>query len=179
MNGLGTIAGVMAPVVVLVAGCGLSIPSVSGESLSATVAPPALTPLQVRDELKDLDIFRTCYDPTERDTGGRYAATEINCYVLDQEADNRGVNVERGVTAFVLPGTWEDFETDFCLWRLNDDKKSDGMRLVTDSTHFVVFGRLDTRFGEWPQEVWPEDVQRALGGEVVTLGALCDRRYVD
>lgn len=160
-------------------GCGLSVPTDFGESTSATAAPPALTPLQVRDELKDLDIFRTCYDPTERDTGDRYAATVVNCYVLDQEADNRGVNLERGVTALVLPGTWDDFETDFCLWRLNDDKNNDGMRLVTDSTNFVVFGRLDTRFGEWPQEVWPEDVQRALGGEVVTFGTLCNRRYVD
>lgn len=179
MNGLGTIAAVMAPVVVLIAGCGLPLPSVSDESPSATVAPPALTPLQLRDELKELDIFRTCYDPTARDTGGKYAATEVNCYILDQEADNRGVNRERGVTAFVLPGTWDDFEADFCLWRLNSDKQNDGMRLVTDSANFVVFGRLDTRFGEWPQEVWPEDVQRALGGEVITLGTLCDRRYVD
>lgn len=168
----------LTPTVTLMTGCGM-LPGAGVESVSTTTAPAARTPLQVRDELRDLDIFRTCYDPVERETGPGYAATEVNCYVLDQEADNQGTNRERGVTAFILPGTWEDFETDFCLWRLNADEKNDGMRLVTDSANFVVFGRLDNLFGEWPQEVWPEDVQRALGGEVVTLGVLCDRRYAN
>jgi len=164
---------------ILLTGCSLALPTGGSETPADTTSQATLTPLQIRDKLNNLDIFSACYDPISRESDFGFAITEVNCFIIDQDEAPNLSEAKRGITAWILPGTWPDFETDFCLWRLNGGKEHDEMRLITDTNTFAVFGRPGGDIGAWPQEVWPEDVQRVLGGELVTLGDWCDRRYVD
>jgi len=143
-------------------------------------APPDLpraefaTPLQARDALDSLDIFGTCTNPYK--TGFQdfnREVTAVVCYVLDQDQQWSGVHVKRNVTVVVPRENWDAFVIHACnYWPVTWRVVSDGRSFLTLA--YLDEGRLDDNYpGQWPDEVWPEDVQRVLGGGVTTVSDLC------
>lgn len=141
---------------------------------TGTSSAKARTPLEMRDALDRLDVFGECTDPmapTNDYTGPEVAL--VACFVLPRDARS-GVYAGRHVFVVVAREDWAGVKRGVC----NTESIADDLPIVTDDRTFYVLGALQEQsttsgLWGWPDEVWPEDVQRALGGAVVTRAELC------
>lgn len=167
-----TLTSIAATATVLTACSGLpSLTSESGASSEPASAISHRSPLEVRDLMKSLDVFGDCViNDVRKDMVGH--PTEVACYV--QPLDEMGTSTEdkRGVVVVVYKEgqySQDSLCSDFS-WTGSD------RFLVTDTGSFFAIGNLpgpDESSGYWPKEVWPEDVQRVLGGEIVSYPDFC------
>lgn len=141
-----------------------------------SVTSQTLTPLMIRDAFETLGVFGTCLDPYKPAVDGTPVSdvTVVRCYVLNQDESWTGVYLKRNVTTIVARDNWAAFIADMCEW------SEPAWRVVSDGRSFLSIGYLDdgprdSLPGQWPDEVWPEDAQRVIGGEVLAMGDLCDR----
>lgn len=156
--------------VVILAACSASSVSPSAQSSTAI-----RTPLQVRDLLRSLDVFNQCENPRDNDDpeiDAEVRGTVVTCYVLKQEQNVYG-DATRRVIAFITKRPLTPAIQALCR---TGSMESDvgAVRVVTDDQTYFVFGTRSYTFdGLWPDEVWPEDVQRVLGGTIRTLAEIC------
>lgn len=141
----------------------------SPETEKSATWPSALatTPLEFRDALDSLDVFGECaIGEVRQDLTG--SPTEVVCYVVDAEYRANYTDQTRGVGIYVFrPGSWPDAGDKTLCW----DKEAD---VVSDGATFLAMGSAGgTQYGDWPPEVWPEDVERVLGGRVATINEWC------
>ena len=169
----------LAMVSTLLVGCG-PVASETGSTDAAlqTSSVKVNTPLEVRDALKSLNIFGECFDPeTFYDRNFGASATDgraIFCQVLTAEEWQIRANTprDRGVTAIFLRNDWKPVVENFCTLDVRN------WSMVTDHETFFVYAQRKPTWGAdgmWPEEVWPEDIQRVLGGQVSTGAELCDK----
>lgn len=127
----------------------------------------ATTPLEFRDALNSLDVFGECLIGKVREdlTG---SPTEVVCYVVKAEYRANYTDQTRGVGVYVFrAGSWPTKGNRTLCW----DKEAP---VVSDGSTFLAMGSPGgTHYGDWPPEVWPEDVQRVLGGRVTPVSAFC------
>jgi hypothetical protein len=155
-----------------------SSPSLQSDA-SEFPAARATTPLEFRDALDRLDIFHSCDDPADVSDGdGEVYA--VDCYVVEDQGE--WTTDERGVTVLVSRSGLSP-----CATYL-DAAMAPDFPIVTDSATFIAVGRmnratpsLDSSSSQptwlWPQEVWPEDVARVLGGNVVAVNEWCPEAF--
>ncbi len=152
--------------------CGLTAGIAGGD---AQGSGPVVTPLEARDALESLDVFGTCVDPYRPDVAQDEipTVTVVRCFVLDQDEVWRGVNLKRNVTVVVPGENWAAWIETSCR------SGEAAWRVVTDDGGFIAYGYLDdgpkgALIGPWPDEIWPEDAQRVLGGQVRSLSEVCE-----
>lgn len=170
------IAGVLAILLgVGLTACGPSADPASSQGDTANVETKleakVATPLEARDALKRLSLFHSCLDPRDvSDGSGEVFA--VRCYVADPAGGDNGSLARRQVLVFVSRVA----VTPICERFVSTIAPGD-FPVVTDGTTFVAFGSMNDldldRTWKWPDEVWPEDIARVLGGEVVTLSEWC------
>lgn len=159
---------------VLVVGC---IPSFQDGSpgSDAEATSSFSTPLEARDELLSLKVFGYCSPVESLDSG----LSRLNCFIEDEEkVRGLGVRVTRGVLVLV---SRDETETSVMIREVcQTENLPEDVPLVTDNDVFVALGVRGSVLGEdlydlnkWPPELWPEDVQRALGGAVTSKRELC------
>jgi len=131
----------------------------------------------VRDALNSLGVFGECFDPeTFYDRNFGDSATDgraVFCRVLTDDEWQVRANTprDRGVNVIFLRNDWLPVVEDFCALDIEN------WTMVTDHQSFFVYGQRKPDWGAdgmWPEEVWPEDIQRVLGGQVTTGGDMCD-----
>jgi len=153
----------------------------SKPSMGLTDPGPAkvATPLEARDALSRLNVFGECSDPSA--PGRDYMGPEVSlvvCYILPTDMRS-GIYAGRHVLVAVARDDWAAIRGEICSYNLSDLRDaSREFPLVTDDATFWALGALNEQgttsnpWG-WPDEVWPEDVQRALGGEVLSFDEFC------
>ena len=152
-----------------ITGCATSAADSSTQSFEADNWPDAMatTPLEFRDALDSLDVFGECFIGQVRDdlTG---SPTEVACYVVEAQDRANRADQMRGVGVYVFrPGSWPNVGDTTMCWDTDSP-------VVSDGATFIAMGSPGgTKYGEWPPEVWPEDVQRVLGGRVTSTNAWC------
>ena len=144
-------------------------PEANSQSESPAVSR---SPLQTMEKLEELGVFGDCGIGDVRvDWPGN--PTEVYCYVLRiQQIEPRSSADKRSVSVWV----WKDGEysqSQLCeAFRWLDDDRY----VVSDRRTFLAIGNsgLTDGTGFWPKEVWPEDIQRVLGGDTFTYPLFCD-----
>jgi hypothetical protein len=158
----------------LLAGCS-SLPSFGPISMSSPDSSQAIeyrTPLELKDELERLGVFAECAIGDVRvDVRGN--PTEVYCGIVPFDARTSTPFAEDKRAVFVWVYKEGQYSKDLLCsdftWGGADRFK------VTDGGSFLAFGTNGLRDGEglWPKEVWPSDVKRVLGGEVVADVDFC------
>jgi hypothetical protein len=151
-----------------------ALPSLTPDSGSSPQSGGGIShrsPLEVRGLMDSLDVFGDCViGDVRKDVVGH--PTEVACYVLPLDEMGAATEDERGVVVVVYKegqNSQDAICRDF-TWTGSDRS------LVTDKGSFFAIGRAtgpDQASGYWPKEVWPEDVQRVLGGAVVSYPDFC------
>lgn len=158
--------------------------SSQSQTPAAPEAPVRLTPILVKEKMSALGSFGACEDAAP----GNSKFTAVVCSLpgtddLDFEAVGGGISkefaeAETGFVAVYLSGN-DDLNA-ACL-ALSGGLPSSSP-VVTDSSDFIAYGQaftVDTLTrpkavpGTFPPGVWPEDIQRTLGGTVKSAGEAC------
>lgn len=128
------------------------------------------TPLEVRDALMGLGIFEECGEPVSVSDG---AVSYLKCYIDDPGIGDEGSTYRRGVAVLIFRS---GSASDDCA-TVPPRGLPNGYEVVTDNDTFVALGEMNDagrdNTWKWPEEVWPEDVARALGGTVVPVQVWC------
>ena len=119
------------------------------------------TLLETRDALNSLGVFTDC----------PMFEGAVGCFVESPSAEPYSPT-RRGVLVFLPRDSGVEACNDFV-----PDEMPGSHLIVTDNRTFMAYGfmntTMDSRSFSWPDEVWPEDIQRALGGKVTTVEAWC------
>lgn len=156
----------------VLSGCGYSGSTSQPPETSKSADWPAAvatTPLEFRDGLDSLDIFGDCFvGEVREDFTGK--PTEVMCFIVKADYRSPMTKETRGVGVYVFrEGNWPGKGDPVFCW----PEKGDAT-VVSDGKTFVALGSPGgTHYGDWPPEVWPEDVERVLGGRVTPISAFC------
>ena len=134
--------------------------------------------MEARDKLESLDVFVNCANPTASDDN---KISSVSCFF--EEGGNDWRTADRQVWVVVAR---DDMGIN-CLDAVAPAMPEDYL-VVTDDDRFVAVGLMnvaDPYLGpntanpsfKWPEEVWPEDVSRVLGGKVVSVSAWCPESF--
>ena len=108
---------------------------------------------------------------------GGWGAAEVSVFEpvgIALDVDDFGVVDEAvdhgGGDGVVSPAT-------FCSYSFPPEAAED-FEIVTDGKTFVAFGEMSDVWAlpetwAWPEEIWPADVARVLGGTVTTVAETC------
>ena len=177
----------IASIGILAAAVGLAACSTGSSQSQASASREdavQLTPVLVKEKMNNLGAFGACEDAAP----GNAKFTAVVCSLpgtddLDFEAVGGGrskefAEAETGFVAVYLSGDGDLNAA--CLGLTGGLPPSSPV--VTDSSNFIAYGQaftVDTLTrpkavpGTFPPGVWPEDVQRALGGAVKSAGEAC------
>lgn len=128
--------------------------------------------------METLGVFDECTNPRQAPSG-----TLFYCFI---DADAKvGWQATRGVGVRVFSSPYE-FEKAILEWCDGTDEEdyipldarvvSDMTSFISEGSHGKLIGTNTWDFSQWPPELWPEDVQRVLGGAVLLKQDICESR---
>ena len=148
--------------------------SVSESAVNQFAEATFTTPLEARKNLLSLGIFPDCATPRDQE-----GASSFSCFLSEGETGWK--TKDRQV--FVIVSREDSSCEKFLSEAMPDDYP-----VVTDDKTFVAVGLMNSAsplLGPdadypsfvWPEELWPEDVARVLGGKVVAVNEWCPEAF--
>ena len=141
-------------------GASESSPPLRTSSADSVPTAKVDTPLEAKKALEGLEIWDYCSPPYHA-YDNREDQTGVFCLVPTAKPND----IALGVLFVFANAEWWELRMAACAGRPSEEV------IVTDAKTFIVFAFDDlSRQGKWPVEVSPIDIQKALGGQVMTIG---------